>query len=326
MADRVELAFRRSAARCLPEGAAVAVAVSGGGDSVALLQLMQRRTRGAGRLTVAHLDHGLRRGSRADREFVEGLARDLGLPCVAERIEVAGERRRDESPEEAARRVRRKFLLEAAERSGSTRIVTGHTLDDQAETILMRWARGAGAAALCGMTESGPGPFAKPLLELSRADLRQFLDRRELTYRVDPSNRDLRFDRNRVRRLIMPLLTEALNPKAARHVVKAARLLREDAELLDDQARRAAEEIIGTNRLGAVTLRRAELATTAPPLARRIVHLALLQAGADPRRLATRHVDAVLGLAAGPVGREHHLPGRLAARRSATKIEIFRRC
>jgi len=324
MADRIELAFRRSAASCVPEGAAVTVAVSGGGDSVALLHLMRRRSRRDGRLTVAHLDHGLRRGSRADRRFVEGLAREFSLPCIAERIEVSGARRKDESPEEAARRVRRAFLLRSAERSGSSLIVTGHTLDDQAETVLMRWARGAGAAALGGMTESGPGPFAKPLLGLSRADLRLYLERRDLPYRDDPSNRNLQFDRNRVRSLVMPILNAALNPKAAHHVVKAARALREDAAFLDELAHDTAGEIVGATHRGAVTLKRTPLATTPPPLARRIVHLALERAGVDPRRLAARHVAAVLELATGPWGREIHLPGRLTARTTRSKIEIRR--
>jgi tRNA(Ile)-lysidine synthase len=183
---------------------------------VALLHLL-RRCGGRGlRVTVAHLDHGLRRGSREDRRFVERLAREAGLPCVADRREVPALRQRDESPEEAARRVRRTFLLEAARSTGCRRIATGHTLDDQAETILMRLVRGAGPRALAGMARRGPGPFVRPLLGLERAELREYLRRHGLPFREDPTNRDLRFDRNRVRRLVLPLLAETLNPRAAR--------------------------------------------------------------------------------------------------------------
>ena len=158
MADRVELAFRRAALRLIPDRTEVLVAVSGGADSVALLHLLHKFAgRRAMGVQVAHLDHALRRGSRTDRRFVEQLARRLALPCIADRREVSALRRRDESPEEAARRVRWEFLNEAAIRAGCRCIATGHTLDDQAETILMRLVRGAGATALTGMAESGPG-------------------------------------------------------------------------------------------------------------------------------------------------------------------------
>jgi tRNA(Ile)-lysidine synthase len=237
MADKVELAFRRAALRLIPEGTPLLVAVSGGGDSVALLHLLLRfAAQRKNELTLGHLDHGLRRGARADRRFVEGLGRRLGLPCIAERHEMSELKMKRESPEEASRRVRRAFLLGAAKQVGAELIVTGHTLDDQAETILMRLVRGAGATALTGMAASGPGPFVRPLLEIEREELRGYLKRRDLAFREDPSNRDLRFDRNRVRRVALPLLAETLNPRASRHLVKAARMLREDALYLDAEA------------------------------------------------------------------------------------------
>jgi tRNA(Ile)-lysidine synthase len=165
MGDTLELAFRRAAGRLIDPQKRWLVAVSGGGDSVAVLHLMDRfLDRADEHLVVAHLDHGLRRGSRTDRTFVESQARNLGLDIHADRRDVAKARRRDESPEEAARRVRREFLLETAERAGCDGIVTGHTLDDQAETVLMRLARGAGAAGLAGIAESNlqPGPVFRP--------------------------------------------------------------------------------------------------------------------------------------------------------------------
>src|SRR5262245_56346875 len=154
MADRVEIAFRRAALRLISDGARVLAAVSGGPDSVALLHLLARHARGQRlEIAVAHLDHGLRPGSAADRRFVERLPSALAVPCFAQRREVATLRRRDESLEEAARRVRRGFLLAALKESGADRIATGHTLDDQAETVLMRLVRGAGPSSLTGMAE-----------------------------------------------------------------------------------------------------------------------------------------------------------------------------
>jgi tRNA(Ile)-lysidine synthase len=242
--DPVEVAFLHAAARTIRREDSVLVACSGGGDSVALLHLFRRMSdRRRPRLIVAHLDHGSRRGSKADLAFVRALARDLDIPFVSERREVVTLRRKGESPEEAARRVRHAFLREAAREHGASRIALGHTLDDQAETILMRLVRGAGPTALLGMREAGPGPLVRPLLDVEREAVRAWLRRRRIAFREDPSNRSLRFDRNKVRLLVMPVLRARLNPKAARHIADGMARLREDADTLDALAREAAEAI-----------------------------------------------------------------------------------
>ncbi len=323
MVRRLEVDFHEAAGRLIPDGSSVLAAVSGGGDSVALLHLLVRFARGrAISLAVGHLDHGLRRGSRADRKFVEKLAKDLSLPCLADHRDVNSLRNKEESPEEAARRVRRAFLQEAATRAGADLIALGHTLDDQAETVLMRLVRGAGAMALTGMAESGPGPFVRPLLGIERDRLRAYLDRRGLEHREDPSNRDMRFDRNRVRRLVLPVLREALNPQAARHIVKAAERFREDASFLDMVAELAFERSVEKASEGSLKMEASVLADYPPPIAKRVARLALLLAGADGRRLASSHIDGLIGLASGAGGRELHLPGRLVARRKKKLLHL----
>ncbi len=323
MASRVELQFRRNARDLLPRGATVLAAVSGGSDSVALLELLLRYARGAGlRIVVAHLDHGLRRESARDSRFVERMAAQAGLRCVCGRRRVDARRAPDESPEEAARRVRRQFLLETASAIGADVIATGHTLDDQAETVLMRLMRGAGPSALAGMSPSGPGPFVRPLLAMEREALRAYLHAGSIPFLEDPSNDDLRFVRNRVRRVVLPLLRESLNPAAARHLVEAAARLREDAEYLDALAR---TEIDGVARRvrGVLVLPAAVLRDAAPPLARRMARMALERAGVDPRRIGARHIHAVLDIAAAHEAKSLDLPGGVTARchRSVLKLQ-----
>jgi tRNA(Ile)-lysidine synthase len=323
VADRVELAFRREALALLPKESSAVVAVSGGSDSVALLHLLERMARGRPlTLTIAHLDHAMRRGSATDRKFVERLAASLEIDCLSDRRDVVKLRRKSESPEEAARRVRRAFLLESRRRARADVIATGHTLDDQAETVLMRLVRGAGPAALAGMSVSGPGPFVRPLLGIERAELRGYLDRQGLDYREDPSNRDLRFDRNRARRLALPALNDALNPRAARHLVKAAERLREDAAYLDDLALEACRRLCREGRGGRIEIPARKLASTPPPLARRIVREALARAGCDRRRITSRHIDAVLEIAAGGRGKHLDLPGGVTAARVTDRVVL----
>lgn len=311
------------AAELVPPGSTVLVAVSGGGDSIALLHLLARvAARRRLTLVVGHLDHALRRGSAADRRFVESQAARLGFSCVSDRRDVGVAARRDESPEEAARRVRRGFLLEAALAVGATHIATGHTLDDQAETVLLRLGRGAGATALTGMAPAGPGPFVRPLLEIERAELRVWLRRHRLAFREDPSNRSLRHDRNRVRRLVVPALAEAINPRAARRIVQAAERFREDAAWLDAAAERLFDGMSRRGADGTVWLDARALASEAPVLARRIAHIALRRAGVDPRRVGTRHVEGVHRMACRRPPAELHLPGRKVAIRRGDRIGI----
>jgi len=323
--DRLEVAFHREATRLFASCERAVVAVSGGGDSVALLHLLARLSpKRRPELVVAHLDHGLRRGAAADSRFVVRLAAAIDLPCIALRTDVRAEQRKDESLEEAARRVRRAFLVETALATGATRIATGHTMDDQAETILMRLARGAGPTALTAMAASGPGPFVKPLLAFERQALRAWLAKRRLAFREDPSNADLAFDRNRVRRLVVPVLAKALNPAAARHLVEAAARLREDAEHLDAVAR-AGFATMAARRGVALILEADKFAAFPRAIAGRLARIALDEAGCDPRRVSSKHVDAVLALASSGPGTTLDLPGRITARRRGGLLE-FRPC
>jgi len=322
MSDAVEVAFHRAALRLVPERTHVLVAVSGGGDSVALLHLMRRfAARREIALTVAHLDHALRRGSAQDSRFVVGLAASLSIPCLAGKRAVREARRRDESLEEAARRVRRAFLLESAETAGADAIATGHTQDDQAETILMRLARGAGPTALAGMSAAGPGPFVKPLLTIERAALRLWLRKKRIPFRDDPSNASLAFDRNRVRHLVVPALADALNPAAARHLVEAAGRLREDAAYLDAVAQ-ARFDAIASRRGAVLAVEASALAALPHPIAARVALIALAAAGCDPRRISSRNVEAILALATAPLRSTCDLPGPVSASRNRTELVL----
>ena len=323
MADRVELAFRDAAARLVPDDRPTLAAVSGGGDSIALLHLLTRRCRtDPPAVVVAHLDHGLRRGSVADRRFVESTARTLRLTCVADRRPVATLRRPDESLEEAARRVRRAFLLEVAREQGCARVALGHTLDDQAETVLLRWLRGAGPRALAGMAESGPGPFVRPLLAVERHDVRRYLERRGFAWREDPTNRDERFDRNRLRRRILPVLQATANPRAAQALVRGADRIREDAELLDRWAVRRTRRWSRRTRGGEIEIDAVRLAAAEPPIARRVAREVLRMAGVSEKAASARLVEALLDLARGGQGRGRDLPAGIRATRHRDRIRI----
>lgn len=234
----------------------IVIAVSGGADSCALLlavwELVKSRRLDLS-VVVAHLDHGLRgEEAAADAAWVLKLAGGLGYECRVGRAEVADRAHRSgDNLEQAARGERYEFLARTAREQGARYVLTGHTLDDQAETVLLALLRGSGAEGLSGMPrtraldEGGDVSLARPLLGWARrADTEAYCREQCVEPRRDAMNEDERYRRVRVRRQLIPLL-ETFNPRAVEALARAADLLREDAASLDGQAAKLLEAAIG---------------------------------------------------------------------------------
>lgn len=232
--------------RMVQAGEKVLVAVSGGPDSVALLDILNRlQEELAIRLHVAHLNHGLR-GSDSDEDarFVEALCSDLGMPFTGGVEDVrAFVRKQGLSVEEGARILRYRFLEEVAGQIGAVRIATGHTSDDQAETVLFRLLRGSGVRGLGGICPVREGRFIRPLLEVRRREIEQYLAERQLAFRCDRSNEDTAFVRNRIRRELLPLLKEQFNPNVVSTLVRTAAILQDEDDFVEKETARALEQI-----------------------------------------------------------------------------------
>jgi len=335
MKDRrttIEFRFLEAIARheMVRRGDRVLVAVSGGSDSVALLALLHDAAPGLGiDLHVAHLNHGWRgRAAARDAAFVERLARRLGIPCTLGAADPAappatppGERRQS-SREARARTERLAFLRSTATAAGAGRIALGHTVDDQAESFLMRLLRGSGARGLSGTWPVVDGLFIRPLLGLHRRDLRAWLGARGLRWREDATNRDLTLTRNRVRRRLIPFLEREFSPAAVALIARAADLLRAEESLLSTMAQGTYDWVARKGPDG-VALEAASLESLPLPFRRRLVRLAVRDARGHLRGITARHVEAVLTLTHGPGAAALDLPGGLRASRRGGAL-LFR--
>jgi tRNA(Ile)-lysidine synthase len=229
-----DLAAKALAAAGAPAGGdAVAVAVSGGADSLALLHALRALAGPRGwRLAVLTVDHGLRPGSAADAAFVADHAKALGLPARVLTLAPGDlEPHRDAGPEAAARAARYGALWPAADELGCSWLATGHTLDDQAETVLLQLLRGAGPDGLAGMAVR-TGRLLRPLLGARRAETRAACAAIGLAWREDPTNADDTPLRNRVRTQLLPLL-EDLRPGATKTLARTATLAADERAWLD---------------------------------------------------------------------------------------------
>lgn len=278
----------------------VLVALSGGPDSTALVAALAE-LRGAGRISAVsalHVDHGLRPGAAEDGDAAARTCADLHVSFARVRVQVP-----QGNVQAQARRERYQALAAEAARAGATRVATGHTRTDQAETVLLRLLRGAGARGLSGIPPRR-GAIVRPLLDRSRAEVLAYLRDRGLAWREDPTNASPRYARNRVRHELAPVLA-AIAPAAERAIARSADLLRADERALAARARRG----FAGGAISVASLRREPLAVR-----RRAVRALWRRAGPEGGELSAAHVARVLAWAGRGEGGRMSLPGRVELR------------
>jgi tRNA(Ile)-lysidine synthase len=257
-------------------GEPLLVLVSGGGDSVCLLNVAIRL---GARVSALHVNYGLRPGADEDEEFVRALCSRMSVPLHVERLELP----EGGNLQERAREARYALADGLAERD----YAAAHTASDQAETVLYRLAVSPGSRALLGMAPRR-GRLVRPLLDVTREEVREYLRARGLEWREDPSNADRRFARARVRHDLLDAL-RTVGPAPERTIAETARQLREEAELIDAAVGEALEELGGGPAISMAALRER------PPALRRLV-LRRLAEQAAPRALSRREADEILAL------------------------------
>jgi tRNA(Ile)-lysidine synthase len=288
-------------------GQPIGVAVSGGADSVCLLHaLLELAPKWNLHLSVLHLDHQLRgEESRQDAEFVRELAARLGLPFLIREADVAAS---PDNLEQAARLARLAFFSEMLAAGVVARVALGHTRSDQAETVLFRFLRGSGTAGLAGIRPVTSPGIVRPLIEMERSEVVQFLRERGIAWREDSSNATLQFARNRIRHQLMPQLAAVWNPAIVQTLAHTADwALAEEAYWEGEIDRLAAEHFAESS--GAVCVRVDTLTALPVAAGRRLVRRAMERVKSNLRGVDFGHIAAVLELASGAGSGRVQAPG-----------------
>ena len=278
------------------------VGLSGGSDSVALTHLLLDLSQHGdfAVIALAHLNHRLRPSADRDEAFCRDLAERLGLRIVVEVVDVQSFARAGAlSLEDAARRVRYAFLERAAATTGADQIAVGHTQDDQAETFLLKLMRGAGLTGLAGIYPRR-GRVIRPLLDVSRAELRMYLVSKGAAWVEDETNDDLDNPRNRIRHRVLTELDRAAEGPTRPAIARAAGLIREDGQWLDEVADDCYRRLV-VEAEASVELDVSGLAEAPLPIQRRVLLRAMRRSAGD-REIGLEHVEGVLALLGGVQG------------------------
>lgn len=323
-------------------GDRVAVAVSGGPDSLALLHLLQRLApKFSLRLQVAHFNHRLRGAeSDGDEQFVREVAERVGLAFFRESAgvrDIAKSKRRNE--EATARECRYRFFKQLLDSRRTDKVALGHTANDQAETFLMRLMRGAGTRGLAGIHPVMDGQFVRPLLDATRGEIEQFLRQENLVWREDASNADVERTRNRIRHKLLPELMKNYNPEIVRQLAHTAGQCRQDDAALTRMATAfsnqwsqsiqtqpaVAGQTASAEFHDAVALPLDKVATLDPALRSRLLRLAFERVNGNLLRIEECHVSAVERLLdSGQSGDVIDLPQRLRVERVFEQVYFYR--
>jgi tRNA(Ile)-lysidine synthase len=303
--------------RMFDPGARVAVAVSGGADSVCLLHALLEL--GGLRLSVLHVDHGLRgQESRADAEFVRDMAERLALPFFLREIRIG-----HGNLEQEARRARLAFFHEHLANGHADRVALGHTRSDQAETVLFRFLRGSGTAGLAGIRPVTAEGLVRPLIELERAQVETYLRARQIPWREDSTNATAEFARNRIRHRLLPQLAAEWNPSIVETLAHTGDFAQAEEVYWEGEVARLAALHL-THSPNSVLLPANSLAALPLAAARRLARHAVQVAKGDLRGIDFLHIERILELAHSVAGAGRlQIPG-LDVRRSFDWLRLGR--
>lgn len=309
-------------------GERVVVGVSGGPDSVCLLHVLkQLNFELCLDIQVAHFDHCLRKSSAADGVFVEKLASSLGVPFFCDRLNWKKTKRLG-SLEGLLKKHRYDFLSRVCEKAHSKKMVLGHTQDDQAETVLMRILRGSGLFGLSAILPKrpfGPATIVRPLIEVSRFEVMRYLNKKKLNYRMDDTNLDETFLRNKIRHSLLPLLEEKYNPNIKKVLSGLALNVGADYHFLRARAEIFLKKNLEKKPKGfSIALRPLKKADIA--IRRIFLRMVIEMLKGDLSRLTFKHLQEIEELLSlRPVLAQVHLPGNIILSTTLNCLDIFKR-
>ena len=306
----------------------ILIGLSGGPDSVTLLNiLLSFKKRYNLSFFIAHFDHMLRgKESDEDVNFVKNLAQELGLPCEVKSCNLTKIARKEHlTLEDAARKYRYKFFLETARKFNTNKIALGHNADDQVETVLMRFLRGSGLEGLMGIPPVR-GKIIRPLIECSREEIEEYCKENKIGYRVDSSNKEVVYFRNKIRLELLPLLSKGYNKNIKDTMLRLRSIISEVSAYLNQETELLFKEVARRESPETVIIDLEKFTSLPLALKRRIIRKSIEVVKGNLYSVSFRHNNEILKLTEYQLGeKEIYLPDNLRAKKIYNKIMIYKK-
>lgn len=309
----------------LNNGENIVVGLSGGADSCALTHIL---TRLSGKMdlhiTAVHINHGIR-GEEAERDerSAEEFCRRLNVEFIAYHCDIPSEAaKRGIGEEEAGRLVRYEKFYETAGKKNGAKTAVAHNMNDKAETLIMNLCRGAGMKGLAGIKPVG-GSIIRPLIFCTRDEIEKYCDDNNIEYCTDSTNLQNEYTRNKIRNILLPWLSENINPAAGMNMANASELLREEEEYLESKAQEQYKKLLKDSGDGFVSLNVDGLASEHSVIRRRVLRIALRSLRPDMRDFGRKHTESAEDILMGDTGRRISLPGGITVSKGYGLINIL---
>lgn len=309
----------------LNNGENVVVGLSGGADSCALTHILARLSEKMDlHITAVHINHGIR-GEEAERDerSAEEFCRRLNIEFIAYHCDIPSEAaKRGIGEEEAGRLVRYEKFYETAGKKNGAKTAVAHNMNDKAETLIMNLCRGAGMKGLAGIKPVG-GSIIRPLIFCTRNEIEKYCDDNNIEYCTDSTNLQNEYTRNKIRNILLPWLSENINPAAGMNMANASELLREEEEYLESKAQEQYKKLLKDSGDGFVSLNVDGLASEHSVIRRRVLRIALRSLRPDMRDFGRKHTESAEDILMGDTGRRISLPGGITVSKGYGLINIL---
>lgn len=309
----------------LNNGENVVVGLSGGADSCALTHILARLSEKMDlHITAVHINHGIR-GEEAERDerSAEEFCRRLNIEFIAYHCDIPSEAaKRGIGEEEAGRLVRYEKFYETAGKKNGAKTAVAHNMNDKAETLIMNLCRGAGMKGLAGIKPVG-GSIIRPLIFCTRDEIEKYCDDNNIEYCTDSTNLQNEYTRNKIRNILLPWLSENINPAAGMNMANASELLREEEEYLESKAQEQYKKLLKDSGDGFVSLNVDGLASEHSVIRRRVLRIALRSLRPDMRDFGRKHTESAEDILMGDTGRRISLPGGITVSKGYGLINIL---
>lgn len=289
----------------------IVVAVSGGPDSISLLHiLLNLRKQYNLELYVAHINHMIRENAILDEEYVKDFCKKNNIECFVKRADVLNFSKENKiGTEEAGRKVRYEFFNEVLENTKSNKIAIAHNKNDNVETILLNIIRGSGTAGLIGI-EAVNGIYIRPLIECSREDIEEYCEKNNLNPRIDESNFENIYNRNKIRNVMIPYIKKEFNPNIINTITRLSEILKEEEKYLENIVSKEYERILIEKTENYIELNLKEFNKLGIVIRKRLIFYTINELFGNTIGIEKIHIDDIIKLCGNNIGNKYLTPNK----------------